>query len=166
LHPFDALLRKAFVSSLDEGSYSLGYHWVWRVVGHHYRKTVSTHQFFIFIGTDKYIQITFIGFRTNEYRVVFISLGPALTNIWVVCFDFDRPHIFFSDMTYIRRLTDEYMWRRADRYGPQPMNIGGIWKPGVSFLSLPHTLHFICPPILQIAPLYSLLAPPPPPPLC
>jgi hypothetical protein len=34
-------------------------------------------------------------------------------NTWDVYFNFDRPHIFIGDMTYVHRLTDEYMGRRA-----------------------------------------------------
>jgi hypothetical protein len=43
--------------------------------------------FFIFIGTDKYIQIIYI----RRF-----SLTP--TNIWIVWFNLDRPHIFIGDV--------------------------------------------------------------------
>jgi hypothetical protein len=85
----------------------------------YYRKTSFIHQFFYkFVGTDEYIQIIFISFGTGEYNVIFISLGQELMNIWDAWFDFDRPHIFISDMTYIHRLTNKYMGRRAAVTGP------------------------------------------------
>jgi hypothetical protein len=37
-----------------------------------------------FIDTDEYIQIKFTGPKTNEYKVIFISLGWASMNIWVI----------------------------------------------------------------------------------
>jgi hypothetical protein len=50
--------------------------------------------FFKFVGTGEYIEIIFIGFRTDEYKVIFIGLGWAPMNIWVVWFNFNPPHIF------------------------------------------------------------------------
>jgi hypothetical protein len=75
--------------------------------------------YFKFVGTNKCIQIIFVG------------LGQALTNIWIVRFDFDQTHIFIGVATspmnilglyssfaqgwrygpaYIHRLTDKYRW--------------------------------------------------------
>jgi hypothetical protein len=54
-----------------------------------------------FVGTDKCIQIIFVG------------LGHASMNIWVVRFDFDQIHIFIDNMVYIHQLIDEYMGHRA-----------------------------------------------------
>jgi hypothetical protein len=65
--------------------------------------------FFKFDGTDEHIQIIFIGFETDEFKVIFISLGREPTNIWVVRFDFDRTHIFIGGTT-------------------SPMNIRGIYS--------------------------------------
>jgi hypothetical protein len=56
-------------------------------------------QFFKFIGTDEYIQTIFVGFETNEYKVIFIGLGRILMNIWDVRFNFDRPYIFVGSAT-------------------------------------------------------------------
>jgi hypothetical protein len=39
-------------------------------------------------------------------------------NIWVVQFHFDQHRTFVGDMTYIHRLTDEYMGRMAAAMGP------------------------------------------------
>jgi hypothetical protein len=35
----------------------------------------------VFLYSDEYIQIIFVGFRTDEYKVIFVSLGPAPMNI-------------------------------------------------------------------------------------
>jgi hypothetical protein len=67
-------------------------------------KRHSLVNFFIFVGTNEYIQITFISFGTDEYKVIFIGLGLTLMNIWVIHFDFGRPNIFVGDMAYIHRL--------------------------------------------------------------
>jgi hypothetical protein len=79
--------------------------------------TTGKHHSFVgflkFFSSDEYIQITFIGFETDECNIIFVSLGQEPMNIWVVRFDFDWPHIFVSDMVYIHRLTDEYIGRRA-----------------------------------------------------
>jgi hypothetical protein len=36
---------------------------------------------FIFVGTDEYIQIIIVGFKIDEYKVIFISLGRTPMNI-------------------------------------------------------------------------------------
>jgi hypothetical protein len=61
---------------------------------------------YIFISTNVYIQLIFVGFETNEYKVIFIQ------------FDFNWPHIFVGDMAYIHRLTDKYMECRTTVTGP------------------------------------------------
>ncbi len=71
-----------------------------------------------FIGTDEYIQIIFIGFETDEYNFIFIGSIRQMTNVWVIRFNLDRPHIFVGDMAYIHRLTDEYIGHRATITGP------------------------------------------------
>jgi hypothetical protein len=65
----------------------------------YYRKTTFIHGVFIFVGTDKYIQIIFISpetdeyddpyirrcpAQTDEYKVILVGLGRAPTNIWAV----------------------------------------------------------------------------------
>jgi hypothetical protein len=73
---------------------------------------------FKFVGANEYIQITFVDFGTDTYNVIFIGLGRDPMNIWIVQFDFDQPHIFVDDMTYIHRLTDEYIGHMATITGP------------------------------------------------
>jgi hypothetical protein len=41
-----------------------------------------------FNSTDEYIQIILVGPKTDEYKVIFVGLGQAPTNIWVIRFDF------------------------------------------------------------------------------
>jgi hypothetical protein len=67
---------------------------------------------FIFVGTNKYIQIIFIGFETDEYNFIFVGWVREPTNIWVIRFDLNRPHIFLDDMAYIYQLIDEYIGAR------------------------------------------------------
>jgi hypothetical protein len=74
---------------------------------------IYSSDFFKFISTDEYIQITFIGLGTDECNVIFVGLGQEPTNIWAIRFDFDRLHIFVGDIAYIRWLTDKYMGHRA-----------------------------------------------------
>jgi hypothetical protein len=76
-----------------------------------------------FVGTDEYKKIIFISFGTDECNVIFIGLGQEPMNIWAVRFDFDRLHIFVGDMTYIHRLTNEYMRHMAVITG-MPIFIG------------------------------------------
>jgi hypothetical protein len=45
--------------------------------------------FFIFVPTDEYI------------RIIIVGLGPTSTNIWVIRFDLDWPHIFIGGVAYI-----------------------------------------------------------------
>jgi hypothetical protein len=54
---------------------------------------------FIFGSTDEYNLIIFIGLTIDEYKVIFIDLDQAPMNIWVVQFNFDRPHIFVDEAT-------------------------------------------------------------------
>jgi hypothetical protein len=58
------------------------------------QNVIHSSVFFKFIGTDEYIQIIFVGFKTDEYKVIFVGLGRAPMNIWNIRFDFDLPHIF------------------------------------------------------------------------
>jgi hypothetical protein len=55
--------------------------------------------YFKFIGTNEYIQIIFVGPETDEYKLIFVGLGEALTNIQAIRFDFDKNHIFVGDAT-------------------------------------------------------------------
>jgi hypothetical protein len=90
-------------------------------------------RFFKFVGTDEYIQITFVSFRTDQCNVIFVSLGQEPMNIWAIWFDFDQPHIFVGDMAYIHRLSAGLpLWARR-----------WIWKPSVSFSLFPALLQFI-----------------------
>jgi hypothetical protein len=55
----------------------------------------------------------FVGPKTDEYKVIFICLGQASTNIWAVQFDFDRPNIFGGGAmspTNIRGLYSSVTW--------------------------------------------------------
>jgi hypothetical protein len=36
---------------------------------------------YIFIGTDIYIQIIFVSFKTDAYNIIFVGLGQEPTNI-------------------------------------------------------------------------------------
>jgi hypothetical protein len=65
---------------------------------------------YIFTGTDEYVKIIFTGFETDEYKIMFISLGLARTNIWDIRFDFDRPHIYIY-IHHFGHVTDEYQSR-------------------------------------------------------
>jgi hypothetical protein len=56
--------------------------------------TPTTGKQYSFIGTDEYIQIIFVCFETDEHNFIFVSWVWEPTNIWVVRFDLDRPHIF------------------------------------------------------------------------
>jgi hypothetical protein len=67
-----------------------------------------------FIDIYEYIQIIFIGIKTDKYKVIFISLGRVPTNIWAVWFDFDRPHIFVGEATSQMNIIHVYtsvMWQ-------------------------------------------------------
>jgi hypothetical protein len=74
----------------------------------HYMKMTFILQFFIFVGTDEYIQIIFVGFEIDEYKVIFVGLGRAPTNIWAIQFDFDRPHIFIGGATSLTNIIYVY----------------------------------------------------------
>jgi hypothetical protein len=41
----------------------------------------TTEKLYSFIGTDEYIQIIFIGPKTDEYKVIFVSIVWALMNM-------------------------------------------------------------------------------------
>jgi hypothetical protein len=61
----------------------------------------------------------FIGFETDEYKVIFVSLGWTLTNIWAVRFDFDWPHIFIGRSTSLMNIIHVYssvMWLHRQIY--------------------------------------------------
>jgi hypothetical protein len=47
-------------------------------------KTSFIRQFFKFVDTDEYIQIIFVDPKTDEYKVIFVSLVQALMNICAV----------------------------------------------------------------------------------
>jgi hypothetical protein len=93
--------------------------------------------------------------RTDKYKVIFIDLGPAPMNIWIIHFDFDRPHMFIGDM-------DRWIY-------------GGAVLTGMAHLYL-ETRCFLFLSFLRVAfhsparfasrattmPLCSLLTPPPP----
>jgi hypothetical protein len=98
---------------------------------------------FIFVGTNKYIQIIFIGFETDEYNFIFVGWVWEPTNIWVILFDLNQPHIFIDDMAYIHQLIDvsaqgchyglTYIHQLTDEYR-------GDFETGCFlFLSSPHT---------------------------
>jgi hypothetical protein len=67
--------------------------------GHHYRKHHSFVGIFKFVGTDEYIQIIFVGPKTDKYKLMFVGFDRETMNIWVVRFDFDRTHVFVGEAT-------------------------------------------------------------------
>jgi hypothetical protein len=111
---------------------------------------------FIFVGTDEYIQIIFIGFETDEYNFIFIGSIRQMTNVWVIRFNLDRPHIFVGDMAYIRRLT------QGCRYEPAYIHLlTNEYKGDLETRHFPFSLFPMCF-ISFTCPLCPLLVPPPP----
>jgi hypothetical protein len=49
----------------------------------------TTEKLHSFIGTNEYIQIIFIGPKTDEYKVISVGIVQALMNMWAVRFDFN-----------------------------------------------------------------------------
>jgi hypothetical protein len=99
---------------------------------------------YIFTGTDEYVKIIFTGFETDEYKIMFISLGLARTNIWDIRFDFDRPHIYIYSS-----------------FRPRHRRISVTWPTYIHQLGThPHRFNFpsrssISPPILFANALHS-----------
>jgi hypothetical protein len=90
-----------------------------------------------FVGTDEYIRIIIIGFEIDEYNVIFISLGPAPMNLWVIRLTLTGP--IYSSVTW-HIFIDEYMGRRPAVMGPPIfvgllMHIAGLGNHVSPFLS-------------------------------